>query len=88
MCAVQRRRFVLGTRAPSGEQPPHPPVGPPSMLQKLLALALGVTVVGHLFFKPQLKQLGQRIDRIVTFMVIAIAITWLGQIVYFVLTRR
>jgi hypothetical protein len=58
------------------------------MLQKLLALALGVTVVGHLFFKPQLKQLGQRIDRIVTFMVVAIAITWLGQLAYFFLTRR
>ena len=58
------------------------------MLQKLLALALGVTVVGHLFFKPQLKQLGARIDRIVTFMVIAIAITWLGQLAYYVLTRR
>jgi hypothetical protein len=58
------------------------------MLQKLLALALGATVLGHLFFKPQLKQLGQRIDRIVTFMVVAIVITWLGQLAYFVLTRR
>lgn len=58
------------------------------MFQKLLALALGVTVVGHLFFKPRLKQLGRRIDRVVSFMVVAIVITWIGQLVYFVLTRR
>lgn len=57
------------------------------MLQKLLALALGVTVVGHLFFRPQLRQLGRRIDRIVTWMVVAILITWAVQIVYLLLTR-
>jgi hypothetical protein len=57
------------------------------MLQKILALALGATVVGHLFFRPQLKQLGRRIDRIVTFMVVAIVITWLVQITYLLLTR-
>jgi hypothetical protein len=57
------------------------------MLQKLLAIALGAVVVGHLFFRPQLKQLGQRIDRIVTLMVVAIAITWVGQLVYMMLTR-
>lgn len=58
------------------------------MLQKLLTVALGVAVVGQLFFRPQLKQLGQRIDRLVTLMVIAIAITWAGQLVYLMLTRR
>jgi hypothetical protein len=58
------------------------------MLQKLIALALGATVVGHLFFRPQLKQLGQRIDRIVTLMVVAIVLTWIGEITYFVVTRR
>jgi hypothetical protein len=58
------------------------------MLQKIIALALGATVVGHLFFRPQLKQLGRRIDRIVTFMVVAIIITWAVQIMYLVLTRR
>ena len=58
------------------------------MLQKLLALALGLTVVGHMFFRPQLKQLGRRIDRFVTFMVVAIVITWVGQIAYLVLTRE
>jgi MFS superfamily sulfate permease-like transporter len=57
------------------------------MLQKLLALALGLTVVGHLFFRPRLKQLGQRIDRYVTFMVVAIVITWIGQIAYLLLSR-
>ena len=58
------------------------------MLQKLLAIALGAVVVGHLFFRPQLKQLGQRIDRLVTLMVVAIAITWVGQLIYLMLTRR
>lgn len=56
------------------------------MLQKLLAITLGVVVVGHFFFRPQLKQLGQRIDRVVTLMVVAIVITWVGQIAYVVLT--
>jgi hypothetical protein len=58
------------------------------MLQKLLTLTLGVVVVGHLFFRPQLKQLGQRVDRLVTLMVVAIAITWAGQLAYLLLTRR
>jgi len=58
------------------------------MLQKILALTLGVAVVGHLFFRPQLKMLGQRIDRIVTLMVVAIVITWVGQLVYLALTGR
>lgn len=58
------------------------------MLQKLLAIALGAVVVGHLFFRPQLKQLGQSIDRLVTLMVVAIAITWVGQLIYLMLTRR
>jgi hypothetical protein len=58
------------------------------MFQKLLTLALGVTVVGHMFFRPQLKQLGQRVDRLVTLMVVAIVITWTGQLAYFLVTRR
>ncbi len=57
------------------------------MLQKLLAIALGAVVVGHLFFRPQLRQLGQRIDRIVTLMVVAIAITWVGQLAYLMWSR-
>lgn len=56
------------------------------MLQKLLALALGAAVVGHIFFRPQLRLLGRKIDRLVTLMVVAIAITWLGQLVYLWLT--
>jgi hypothetical protein len=58
------------------------------MLQKLLTLGLGVFVVGHLFFRPQLRQLGQRVDRLVTLMVVAIVITWAGQIAYLMLSRR
>jgi hypothetical protein len=56
------------------------------MLQKLLALALGAAVVGHIFFRPQLRQLGRKIDRLVTIMVVAIVITWLGQLTYLWLT--
>ncbi len=58
------------------------------MLQKLLTLALGVTVVGHLFFRPQLRQLGRRLDRLVTFMAVAVGITWVCQLAYLLLTRK
>jgi hypothetical protein len=58
------------------------------MLQKLLSLALGVAVIGHLFFRPRLRQLGKRIDRFVTLMVIAIVITWAGQITWLLFTRK
>jgi hypothetical protein len=58
------------------------------MLQKLLALALGVTVVGHIFFRPQLRQLGRKLDRLVTLMVVAIVITWAGQLLYLWLTLK
>lgn len=58
------------------------------MLQKLLSLAFLGFVVGYLFFRPQLRQIGQRIDRFVSVMVVAIVITWTGQLLYFLLTRR
>jgi hypothetical protein len=58
------------------------------MLEKLFALVVGVTVVGHLFFRPQLKQLGRRIDRLVTVIAIVVVITWLCQIGYLLLTRE
>ena len=58
------------------------------MLQKLLTLALGATVVGHLFFRPQLRQLGQRVDRLVTLMAVAVGITWACQLAYQLLTRK
>jgi hypothetical protein len=52
------------------------------MLQKLLMLAFGVTVMGHLFFRPQLKQLGRRIDRAVSVAAVLVVIIWLGQLGY------
>lgn len=58
------------------------------MVSKLLSLVFCGFVVGYLFFRPQLRQLGQRIDRFVSLMVVAIVITWAGQLVYFWLTRR
>jgi MFS superfamily sulfate permease-like transporter len=58
------------------------------MLQKLLTLAIGMTVLGHLFFRPQLKQLGRRIDRFVTVLAIATVLMWIGQLGYLLLTHR
>jgi hypothetical protein len=58
------------------------------MLQKLLTLAVGMTVVGHLFFRPQLKQLGRRIDRFVTVLAVAAVLMWIGQLGYLLLMRR
>ena len=58
------------------------------MLQKLLALTFVVVVVGKLFFRPQFKQLGKRIDTFVNVMVVAIAISYVGQLIFFVLTRK
>lgn len=58
------------------------------MLSKILSLTFFAFVVGYLFFRPQLRQIGQRIDRFVSLMVLAIVITWAGQLVYFLLTRH
>jgi hypothetical protein len=58
------------------------------MLQKLLTLVLGVTVVGHLFFRPQLKQLGRRIDRAVSVAAVLVILIWLGQLGYLFFLRR
>lgn len=58
------------------------------MVSKLLSLAFFVFVAGYLFFRPQLRQLGRRLDRLVSLMVLAIVITWAGQLLYFWLTRR
>jgi hypothetical protein len=55
------------------------------MLQKLFTLAVGVTVVGHMFFRPQLKQLGRRIDRFVTVMAVVVVMMWIGQLGYLLL---
>jgi hypothetical protein len=58
------------------------------MLQKFLSLALGAFVIGHVFFRPQLKQLGRRIDRVVTLLAIVIFVTWACQLAYLFATRR
>jgi hypothetical protein len=58
------------------------------MLQKLFALVLGAVVVGHLFFRPQLKQLGRRIDRIVTVTAAVVVLVWLGQAGYLLFVRH
>jgi hypothetical protein len=57
------------------------------MLQKLITLVVGATVVGHLFFRPQLKQLGRRIDRAVTVTAVLVVVIWLGQLGYLLLLR-
>jgi hypothetical protein len=58
------------------------------MFQKLLALTFLVLVIGRLLFRPQLRQLGQRLDKLVSVMVVAIAISYAGQLLFFVLTRK
>jgi hypothetical protein len=58
------------------------------MLQKLITLVVGATIVGHLFFRPQLKQLGRRIDRVVTVTAVVVVVMWLGQLGYVLLLRR
>jgi hypothetical protein len=58
------------------------------MLQKFLSLTFLAFLVGYVFFRPQLRQLGTRIDRVVSVMVYAIVITWAGQLLYFLVTRR
>lgn len=58
------------------------------MLQKLLSLALVVTLVGFVFFRPQLRKLGQRLDRVVTVVAWLVAFIWLCQLGYLLLTRR
>jgi len=58
------------------------------MLSKILSLTFLAFVVGYLFFRPQLRQIGQRIDRFVSLMVVAIVITWAGQLLYVWLTRH
>jgi hypothetical protein len=63
-------------------------VRPFSMLQKLFSIAVGFAVLGHLFFRPQLKQLGQRIDRFVSVMATVVFLTWAGQLIYLLLSRR
>ena len=58
------------------------------MLPKLLSLAVGITVVGYLFFRPQLSKLGRRIDRVVTIVAWLVAAIWVCQLGYLLLTRR
>lgn len=58
------------------------------MFQKLLALTFFVVVVGHLLFRPKLRQFGKRIDRFVNVMVVAIALSYVGQLLFFVLTQK
>lgn len=58
------------------------------MLQKLLSIALGIAVVGFFFFRPQLRQLGQRIDQVVTLVAWLVGLIWVCQLGYLLLTRR
>ncbi|MEY4546285.1 MAG: hypothetical protein RL685_2480 [Pseudomonadota bacterium] len=58
------------------------------MLQKLLALLLGATILGYFFFRPQLRKLGQRLDRVVTVVAWLVAIIWVCQLGYLWVTRR
>lgn len=58
------------------------------MLQKLLSIALGLAIVGFFFFRPQLRKVGQRLDRVVTVVAWLVTVIWLCQLAYLLLTRR
>lgn len=58
------------------------------MLQKLLSIALGIAIVGFFFFRPQLRKLGQRLDRVVTIVAWLVTIIWVCQLGYLLVTRR
>ena len=58
------------------------------MLQKLLTIILGISVVSYFFFRPQLRKLGQRLDRVVTVVAWLVAVIWVCQLGYLLLTRR
>ena len=58
------------------------------MLQKLLSLAIATTIVGYFFFRPQLRQLGRRVDRVVTVVAWLVAVIWICQLGYLLLLRR
>lgn len=58
------------------------------MLQKLLSIALGIALVAFFFFRPQLRKLGQRLDRVVTIVAWLVTIIWIAQIGYLLLTRH
>jgi hypothetical protein len=54
------------------------------VLNKLLALAFVVLLLGKLFFKPQLRSLGRWLDGVVNAMLIAISVAYALQIVIWV----
>lgn len=58
------------------------------MLQKLLSITLGIAIVGFIFFRPQLRKLGQRVDAVVTIVAWLVAVIWICQLGYLVLSRR
>ena len=58
------------------------------MLTKLLTLTAFVAAFGHVFFRPKLKQLGRRIDHVVTVTAVVVVIVWLGEVGYVLFVRR
>jgi hypothetical protein len=58
------------------------------MLLKLLSLAIGVAVLGYFFFRPQLRKVGQRVDRVVTVVAWLVAFIWVCQLGYLLVTRH
>lgn len=52
------------------------------MLQKLLALSLIGLLIARVLFRPRLRELGQRFDRFVNVMVIAILLSYIGQLLF------
>jgi len=57
------------------------------VLQKLLALIFVGVFVAKLLFRPQLRALGKWLDRLVNYILVAIAIYYAGALLFLWLSR-
>lgn len=53
-----------------------------AVLQKALAIVLVALLVARVMYRPRLRELGKRVDQFVNFMVVAIALSYLAQLVF------
>lgn len=58
------------------------------MLSKALAAVFLFLLLGKLFFRPQLKQLGRWLDRLVNATLVAIVIVWALQLALLYSSQR
>jgi hypothetical protein len=58
------------------------------VLQKVLAVIFVGVFVGKLLFKPQLRALGKKLDRLVNYILVAIAIYYAGAFLFMWLNSK